>query len=494
MNGHASTIMDYATRMGTFRKSDNERDAMVTELLQEFEELQLKYTEKCDDYNNEVESRRMWQTKARTTEVALTQQKQASGSNNFALAVIDGDGAIFQDFLLAQGKDGGADCAHHLHTELRNHLRAIYPDSNVADWSILVHVVLNVQGLGHKLQQCGIITNSNELVAFGRAFSLAQPLFSFIDVGGGKERADHKIREMLRLFLPNAQCKHVFFGPCHDKGYLPVLEPYRLDQTTAKRLTLIETTPAEPGFAQLGLQKIKLARIFRSEVLPPNKMNGSSSAYQATAGVISPFQNRTNLGMNVNTAAFVPSTPVTKHSSSPSPAPSADSGAGNTWAAVGKSGATSKTFDIATKKVPAKKYVLLNVHDERLDAALPDQDGGAIKRFDERKKLGNLCNNYHLTGKCNSGEDCDYQHGERLSPGERLVLKHKARQLMCPQKAWCVNADCFLGHHCRYGTSCTFDWCRFSDTHDRDLEPAKKVFADTTEEWLSSYLERYRRQ
>ena len=46
-------------------------------------------------------------------------------------------------------------------------------------------------------------------------------MFSFIDVGSGKERADHKIRETLRLFLPIAQCKHVFFGPCHDNGYLP---------------------------------------------------------------------------------------------------------------------------------------------------------------------------------------------------------------------------------------------------------------------------------
>ena len=58
----------------------------------------------------------------------------------------------FSDFLYAQGKDGGADAAHLMHTEIRNHLRSTYPESNVSDWSIVVHVVLNLQGLGTKLQ------------------------------------------------------------------------------------------------------------------------------------------------------------------------------------------------------------------------------------------------------------------------------------------------------------------------------------------------------
>lgn len=97
-----------------------------------------------------------------------------------------------------------------------------------------------------------MVSNPNEVFAFGRAFGLAQPLFSFIDVGAGKERADHKIRETLRLYLPNAQCKHVFFGPTHDNGYVTVLEEYKRDY--ASRLTLIETRPAEPGFRGLGLK------------------------------------------------------------------------------------------------------------------------------------------------------------------------------------------------------------------------------------------------
>lgn len=367
------------------------------------------------------------------------------------------DHSQFQDYLYAMGKDGGADAAHLLHTEIRNHLKAIYPESNVSDWSIVVHIVLNLQGLGTKLQACGVIANPNELVSFGRAFGLAQSLFSFIDVGGGKERADHKVRETLRLFLPNAQCKHVFFGPCHDNGYLPVLEPYRRDIATASRITLVETTPAEPGFTELGLKRIRLPQVFRSVNLP-NRPNGTvSSPFQSTMTVRAPPD------MNTGSVPFVPKIP--------SPAPSAESGASsNTWATVGKSGPAAKSIDISAKKSAPRRYIMLNVHDERLDPELPGMDSKAYHRFTERVNAhGKCCNNYHLTGKCESKEYCDYNHGERLSPGEQLVLKHKARSLSCPGKYSCRDLNCFLGHHCKYGKGCFLDYCRFSETHNMDL-------------------------
>ena len=79
MNGHAATA-SYLDRLEVFRKADAERDALVAEVIQKYEELQLKYSEKCDDYSNEVESRRMWQGKASAQERVLTQHKQASVS------------------------------------------------------------------------------------------------------------------------------------------------------------------------------------------------------------------------------------------------------------------------------------------------------------------------------------------------------------------------------------------------------------------------------
>jgi hypothetical protein len=356
----------------------------------------------------------------------------------------------------------------------------------VDDWSIVVQVVLNLQGLATKLQSCGIIMNGNELLAFGRAFGLAQPLFNFTDVGGGKERADHKIRETMRLYMRNAQCKQVLFAPCHDNGYLPVLESYRREH--AARITLIETRPAEPGFVELGLKRISIPRVFRSDNLPANPMKPLALA--------SPTPSKSTLrgltALQANSVAFVP--PVAPKSSSPAPSiDSTSSAPASSWAVVGKSGVASKTINIAPKKTPARKFILLNVDGDRLDAELPRSDPAAENRYAERLKTsGKCCNSYHLTGKCEAGEYCDYVHGEKLSPGELLVLKHKARSRSCVNKFLCRDFNCTFGHHCKFGNRCMLDWCYFADSHNMDLEPARRLYEDGTEEWLTSYLEKTR--
>lgn len=341
-----------------------------------------------------------------------------------------------------------------------------------------------MQGLASKLQSCGFISSPSDLLAFGRAFGLAQPLFSFVDVGVGKERADHKLRETLRLYLPISQCKHVFFGPCHDNGYLPVLEPYRRDAATASRLTLIETRPAEGGFIDLGLKRIRLPRVFRSDNLPSFRLPGMPSPMPTPA--------RTQSGLQSSATPYTPPVPKTA-----SPAPSSDSatsGANSTsWAAVGKNGTAGKSISIAPKKAPARRFILLNGYGDRIDPELPKTDQGAETRFQRRMDSngGKLCNNFHLGGKCEAGQYCDYVHGEKLSPGELLVLKHKATSLNCPSRTYCRDFGCYLGHHCKWGNQCRFDKCRFEGTHNMDLEPARRLYDDESEEWLPSYLQKH---
>lgn len=292
------------------------------------------------------------------------------------------------------GKDGGSEAAHLLHREIKSDLKSTYPDASVDDWNVVVQVVLNLQGLANKLVSCGIVNNPNDIFAFARAFGLAQPLFNFIDVGIGKEHADHKIRETLRVFLPNAQCKHVYFGPCSDNGYVCVLERYKRDY--ARRLTLIETRPSEQGFVDLGFKRISFPTIFRTDNLPAKPLPANATA---PGPVLPPTPMSTRSSsttqMHANIAPFIPQ--------STSPAPSSDSAASSTtWATIGRNGATTKTFNVApTKKPPVRKFILLNVNDERLDTELPRTDPGAEKRFADRLKTkGKLCNNYHLTGKC----------------------------------------------------------------------------------------------
>lgn len=278
----------------------------------------------------------------------------------------------------------------------------------------MTQVFLNLDGLQKKLHACGLITNSNDLAAFGRAFGINQPLFSFIDVGSGKERADYKIRETLRLFATNAQCKHIFFGSCSDNGYLAVLDQWKRDTAMRSRLTLIETTPAEPGFISLGFNMIRFPSIFRKQGLP------LPGAYQS-------FPAQRALSPAANMPLMKPSTPAFI-SQTNGGAPSALE---STWATVGKSVSPTKTINIAAKKAPPRRCIILNAYEERLDSELPRTDPGAEKRFVDRLKTGKLCNNFHLANNCTAGEFCDYKHGERLTPGEQLVLMHKARGRSC---------------------------------------------------------------
>nr|XP_036577175.1 C-x8-C-x5-C-x3-H type zinc finger protein [Colletotrichum truncatum]KAF6784087.1 C-x8-C-x5-C-x3-H type zinc finger protein [Colletotrichum truncatum] len=425
----------------------------------------------------------MWQTKAQKFESQVSLLKKANDSNPFVFVIIDGDGAVFQDALLKKGVDGGAEAGYLLWAEIKKYVTDAYPESASEDWSIIVQIVLNMDGLAKKLHASGIIPNSTverTLADFGRGFGRSQPLFSFIDVGSGKESADHKIREMLRVMVRVTQCKHIFFGPCHDNGYLPVLEPYKLDPKVHPRLTLIETTPAEEGFKHLNFHRISFPSVFRTEKLPDRHTITNMAASLGIQPLPPPLGPKQQNG-NGGGGALLRSD--TNESQPPGIMSSPSSGGAQTppsWSRLTKSTAPTKTIDISsTKKQAFRKYYLLNAESQRVDEPLPRTDIAAEKRFKERmQKAGNVCNAYHLHGNCKNGDECNYSHGEKLSPGELVVLKQKSRGIPCSQMSDCIDVTCMLGHHCRWLNSCEHTHCRFEGYHDIDPKPRLKVFED----------------
>jgi hypothetical protein len=491
---------EYLAQLQNFRQHDKNREDMVVELVTKYEELRVRFDQQSDDYNNEMESRRMWHKKYNTARKENSEFKNHSvcplsllcylidmfqDSNPIVFAIIDGDGAVFDDQLLAKGEEGGEEAAHRLHTTLKKYIDDHHPETNAERCSIVVQVVLSLEGLSKKLQACGVVRNvAKELPAFARAFARTQPLFSFVDVGAGKERADHKIRETLRLWFNIAQCKHIFFGPCNDNGYLPFLEPYRRDAVIGPKITLISTTPPEHGFTQLGFKILNLGSIFRSENLPakPAYLDRSENLPAKAPAYLDTFDTSPTPVRATPLPARASPLPVRSASiprdenvplPAPKPAASTPSrtqsaAARSTWATVGK-GCGNKVIDIAPKATPGKKYYQVNAIDERIDERLPRIDQGAEKRFNEKVlQHGNLCNAFHLGGSCPEGNYCAYHHGERLTPGEQNVLKGKARGIRCPAGSYCEDVDCTMGHHCKFSGACTFPNCRFQDTHDMD--------------------------
>ncbi|KAK2035050.1 C-x8-C-x5-C-x3-H type zinc finger protein [Colletotrichum zoysiae] len=482
---HSDDLNQYVQQLEIFRRNDFTRDQMIQDLLVRHGQLQALYREKCDDYSNEVESRRMWQTKANNLGQEVSSLKKANESNPFVFVIIDGDGAVFQEALLKRGADGGAEAGYLLWTEIKNYVTEAYPEAASEDWNIIVQVVLNVDGLAKKLHSSGIVPNTTTertLCEFGRAFGRAQPLFSFIDVGSGKESADHKIREMLRVMVRVTQCKHIFFGPCHDNGYLPVLEPYKLDSKVAKKLTLIETTPAEEGFKQLNFHRVSFKSVFMSEKLPERVQRPAVMGMPPPVSLPNGAPTRPASGVGPTYSAnngVLPLRPAADNPSRITSPPSNGSQTTPQWTAVTRAPAAPKTIDISpAKKAAARKYYLLNKDSQRIDEPLPKIDPAAEKRFKERmSREGNFCNNYHLLNSCKNPE-CYYVHGEKLSAGELLVLKQKSRGIPCSMGSECDDIGCTLGHHCKWFRDCNHVHCRFEGLHDIDGKPRVKVFED----------------
>jgi hypothetical protein len=53
----------YTSKLEDFHRADREREELVADLLAKYNNLLISYQKKCDDYENEVESRRMWRQK-----------------------------------------------------------------------------------------------------------------------------------------------------------------------------------------------------------------------------------------------------------------------------------------------------------------------------------------------------------------------------------------------------------------------------------------------
>jgi hypothetical protein len=84
-----------------------------------------------------------------------------------------------------------------LYHAIRVHVASLY--SNSGNWPIMVQIYLSLEKLAQKLASVNLLRSPQELRAFAQRFSVNQPLFSIIDVGQGKERADHKIKGIGRV-------------------------------------------------------------------------------------------------------------------------------------------------------------------------------------------------------------------------------------------------------------------------------------------------------
>ena len=109
----------------------------------------------------------------------------------FIVVLIDGDGVIFNDELVAKGEQGGKEAASYLWAAVTDYVSSVLP--HLSSPKIMTRIYANVKGLGDVFYKAGIIERPSIFEDFTRGFNGSKLLFDFVDVGMGKDRADDKI-------------------------------------------------------------------------------------------------------------------------------------------------------------------------------------------------------------------------------------------------------------------------------------------------------------
>ncbi|KAH9937662.1 uncharacterized protein B0H18DRAFT_1081778 [Fomitopsis serialis] len=161
---------------------------------------------------------------------------------------------------------------------LTDHLTSI-DSPDVGRGQLWLTIYCNKTGLLETLSQNNVC-DAEHFEAFIMGFNQASPLFSMVDVGSGKEAADAKIKECLRVFSRFPQTSKVFFGGAHDNGYTSTLN-YLANEGLLDKVILLRGYK-ELAYEIKGLQlpHIEIDGLFMKKKLythPSKKTNNAPS-------------------------------------------------------------------------------------------------------------------------------------------------------------------------------------------------------------------------
>jgi len=122
------------------------------------------------------------------------------GSERRVVCLIDGDGTIFADDIIARGHEGGYTAAQMLTESIQKYLRHNFSLDQFQLWT---YVFYNKRGLSETLGRFNFGSAKAKLDDFMIGFNQAAGRFFMVDVGSGKEAADAKIKGVwLTLRMP----------------------------------------------------------------------------------------------------------------------------------------------------------------------------------------------------------------------------------------------------------------------------------------------------
>jgi hypothetical protein len=394
--------------------------------------------------------------------------------------LIDGDGAKFTSELLQARDTGGREAARRLNQAVCHYLKETDPELCLDNASVVVNIWANLGGLAKTLLHDGSIKTTEQMSEFAEGFSRNRAEFDFVNVGRGKENADNKLRRMFNFYYNNIQCRKIFFAGCHDTGYVHDLEEKRGTGESERRIVLLETTPAEPQFRQLGFPITHFDNVFRSKPLDNETKHSRALSFDGTSS------------NNMRMTAASPLTWAASSSKSQTPwrskaggeddednekdlgrlfstvQRSENGGISINYASAGKD-KDHHNVDISTAKSQKRRSILYNAAQQRLDSP-NNRSWSATAQQSYNKKVEKIkskvfCNEFYLVGDCPRGGSCFFEHSEKLTSEELNIHRYRARTGPCVTGPSCQNFDCYSSHHCPAGRKCyKGPDCLFSET------------------------------
>ncbi|KAI2633313.1 hypothetical protein GGS21DRAFT_520064 [Xylaria nigripes] len=508
------------SRLNVYQQADNERNSLIQGMIRKIEDYSKRIEDLELDLDDQKKSRAQYQARAMSLETDIQRWTQRLNSGSFVVVLIDGDGAKFRDDFLRDPRQGAAKAAW----KLKEAVKEAGVDHNMP---MLVRVYANINDLAKSLRISGIIEFDDSLQTFAEQFTNSHADFDFINVGKGKENTDSKIRRLLDHYYRNAQCHKIFIACCHDNGYLHDLRQYA--GAPDGRITLIETTPAEPNFRSLEFPVLRFDSVFRSEPLGNESKRvtqfshlRSRSPVQSGLGPIArpvqptylpesifpePQEQRGTTPSTSSAAAspvYVANTLNAAASdrlqSASSPQENAQgqtyarasniitSGNGGTSISYATAGGTTDHQNVTVKLAKPKKqpkFIYYNEDKYRLDTPTQHPPRTPAQASYQTKFQGIkptvFCNDHYLKGKCKWGVNCDKEHEVELTAAEVAIHRYKARTSLCPQGPLCTDYDCYLSHHCPRAICSRSDLCPFYNTANwGDLHYSKEQMQPKT--------------
>ncbi|KAL8882764.1 MAG: hypothetical protein Q9192_007525 [Flavoplaca navasiana] len=188
---------------------------------------------------------------------------------------------MFRDDFLDKNEVGGRLVADELLAQVNHYIKGLNLD--VENTDVVVRAYANLRGLGKACAKNNSMKSTADLGLVANGFTSRYPLFDFVDVGLGKERADHKIRESFRFYIESSQCKHVLLGICHDSGYVPFFEKFVANESVRNRVTLLEGYQVSPAIRSLGFKrKVRFPSVFAPGWTPIAQNSGDQAQTPTT--------------------------------------------------------------------------------------------------------------------------------------------------------------------------------------------------------------------